>query len=117
MNAQQLEHFRAMLDSSREDVRRQLRESGADPDEGSLEGEGYDAGFADSAHSTAELGKTLILIERLRAQLRDIDHALKRMDEGGYGTCERCGNPIPEERLEALPYSTLCVTCKQRESA
>jgi RNA polymerase-binding transcription factor len=38
-----------------------------------------------------------------------------RIDAGSYGRCERCGQEIPEERLDAVPYATLCVTCKQLE--
>jgi DnaK suppressor protein len=46
---------------------------------------------------------------------REIDRALGRIDEGTYGTCERCGATIAEERLEAVPYATLCLACKQLE--
>ncbi|NJN17656.1 MAG: conjugal transfer protein TraR [Oscillochloris sp.] len=44
--------------------------------------------------------------------IAQIDVALERLDEGSYGTCERCGQPIGEERLEALPYATRCITCQ-----
>src|ERR671935_736380 len=47
--------------------------------------------------------------------LRAIDAALKRIDDGTYGTCERCGRPIEPERLEMLPYATLCIDDKRRE--
>ena len=46
---------------------------------------------------------------------REIEEALARIDDGTYGTCNRCGKPIPEERLEAVPYATLCVECKRLE--
>ena len=42
-----------------------------------------------------------------------IDAALARIDAGTYGTCERCGRPIGQERLEAIPYATLCIDCKR----
>ena len=41
--------------------------------------------------------------------LQEIDKALKRMEEGTYGLCEVCGKPIEEKRLEALPWTTLCI--------
>jgi RNA polymerase-binding protein DksA len=44
-----------------------------------------------------------------------IDTALKRVDDGTYGTCARCGKPIAEERLEARPWSTLCIDCQRAE--
>ena len=47
----------------------------------------------------------------LQAMLSDVDAALARMDEGTYGICERCGATIPDERLEARPWTTLCVSC------
>jgi DnaK suppressor protein len=43
--------------------------------------------------------------------LRSIDEALKRVDDGTYGTCAACGKPISEGRLEARPYATLCIEC------
>ncbi len=44
-----------------------------------------------------------------------IDAALKRIDAGTFGTCVTCGEPIGEERLEALPWTTQCIDCKRRE--
>jgi len=117
METTELNRFRGMLDELRTDLRNQLGELGANPDEDSLETGDFDFGFADSAQSTAERGKVLALIDRLRGQLRDVERALRKIEDGTYGLCERCGQPIGIERLEALPYSTLCVSCKQKESA
>ncbi|HYX88131.1 MAG TPA: TraR/DksA C4-type zinc finger protein [Gaiellaceae bacterium] len=47
--------------------------------------------------------------------LAAIDAALKRIDDGTFGTCRTCGKPIGDERLEALPYTTQCIDCKRRE--
>jgi RNA polymerase-binding protein DksA len=47
--------------------------------------------------------------------LHAIDAALTRIDAGTFGICTNCGQPIAEERLEALPYTTLCIDCKRRE--
>ena len=47
--------------------------------------------------------------------LAAIDEALKRIDEGTFGECARCGNPIAEARLEAMPYATKCIECKRLE--
>lgn len=46
--------------------------------------------------------------------LREIETALARMDDGTYGTCTVCGKAIPRERLDAVPYATLCVEDKRR---
>jgi RNA polymerase-binding protein DksA len=55
------------------------------------------------------LGKQEVKILRL------IDGALSRMQNGHYGQCMRCGEKIPKERLEAVPYATLCIKCKSSE--
>jgi RNA polymerase-binding transcription factor len=49
--------------------------------------------------------------QSLEVSLARIERALARLDEGTYGTCERCGRPIPEKRLEAMPESVHCVEC------
>ncbi len=54
----------------------------------------------------------LYLSAQARATVAEIDRALAKIDDGTYGVCERCGQPIPEARLEALPYAALCVACK-----
>jgi len=41
-----------------------------------------------------------------------IDRALDRLSDGTYGLCASCGNPIPEDRLEAVPYAALCMGCQ-----
>ena len=55
----------------------------------------------------------IAVVRALRSNLHDIDRALAKMDAGRYGTCERCGNPIAEERLEAIPWALLCIDCKK----
>ena len=48
---------------------------------------------------------------RAREAIEDIEHALDRLRDGTYGTCEACGAPLPFERLEAIPQARLCVAC------
>src|SRR5919199_1529147 len=49
--------------------------------------------------------------QSLEASLARIERALAKLDEGTYGICEACGQPIPEKRLEAMPESVTCVQC------
>lgn len=49
--------------------------------------------------------------DALTATLADVERALGALDEGTYGICDRCGATIPEERLEARPWTALCVAC------
>ncbi|MGH2726361.1 MAG: TraR/DksA family transcriptional regulator [Actinomycetota bacterium] len=118
MEAAELNHYREPLLDQKEALRKQLTEMGADPDqENTVDGLDFDFGFADSAQSTAERNKVLAVIERLRENLHDVDLALGKIDKGTYGVCERCGEPISPERLEAIPYARLCMKCKQKESS
>ena len=69
----------------------------------------YDQHQADMGTETFEREKDLSILEQVEAELADVEHALRRLDEGTYGTCEVCGKAIPEERLEALPATRLCL--------
>ena len=51
------------------------------------------------------------LEETVLTEITQIRSALKRMQEGTYGECVQCGEPIAEKRLEAIPHATLCITC------
>jgi RNA polymerase-binding transcription factor DksA len=52
-------------------------------------------------------------VRALRSNLLDVERAVSKMDAGTYGICERCGQPISRERLEALPWAVLGIDCKQ----
>lgn len=59
-----------------------------------------------------EREKLLAVIQTLEDKIGSIDDAMKALDQGHYGVCERCGAEIGAERLKALPGTTLCVKCK-----
>lgn len=67
--------------------------------------------------AASEINQNLIfkLRDRERQLLAKIDEALGRMDEGVFGTCEECEEPIEPKRLEARPVSTMCIACKERQ--
>lgn len=48
-----------------------------------------------------------------RRLLKEVVTALRKLDEGGFGECERCGEPIAEKRLEALPFARYCIDCQR----
>lgn len=60
-----------------------------------------------------EREKNAALIAVLERKVQDIDSALRSIEKGQYGICERCGNPIEAGRLEVKPDATLCVKCQQ----
>ncbi|HUR50123.1 MAG TPA: TraR/DksA C4-type zinc finger protein [Acidimicrobiales bacterium] len=64
---------------------------------------------ADIGTETFDRERDLSLLEQVEAELADIEHALERLEEGTYGTCEACGKPIGDERLEAVPAARFCL--------
>ena len=70
---------------------------------------GLDDESADAGTATFEREKDLSIENNVRDLLRKIEAALKRMDAGTYGLCERCGKPIEKARIKALPYAELCI--------
>ncbi|GAA2164079.1 hypothetical protein GCM10010403_47390 [Glycomyces rutgersensis] len=69
----------------------------------------------DSGSKTVEHEHEVAVADSLSERIRQVSHALERLDEGTYGFCERCGKPIPAARLAAFPSATLDVGCKQLE--
>ncbi len=66
----------------------------------------------DQAAAETDKNMTLQMKNRERNVLWQIDEAIKRLDEGTFGECERCGEMISEGRIEAFPSTTLCIDCK-----
>jgi len=86
-----------------------------DVEDGELSSAAGDQHIADHASEMVDREVDVSLEENAEQIVYEIDRAVARLDAGAYGRCERCGQEIPEERLEAVPYATLCVTCKQLE--
>lgn len=72
---------------------------------------------ADLGSETFERGKDIGLLDNARRLLEQIDEAIERIDRGQYGWCSRCGRRIPEERLHAIPWASLCIECKHKEES
>ena len=66
----------------------------------------------EEATETLELEKRLTMENRIRQELAIIEHTQEKIEQGTYGTCDNCGQPIDPERLEALPQANLCLKCK-----
>jgi len=91
---------RASLEAERAALTAQLTE---------MDGGDFDENFADSGQVAAEQGEVHALASSLRDQLDAVEQALIKLDEGTYGLCERCQQPIPAARLEAVPASRFCI--------
>jgi RNA polymerase-binding protein DksA len=66
---------------------------------------------ADSATKMSRQSNTLAMKRLWEAMLKEVEHALDCVENGTYGLCEHCGNPIAEERLKVLPSAALCIDC------
>ena len=108
-----LARLQTALQEQRENLRKEIADQGGDPDSDDAAID-VERGFADSAHSTAERARLLSVMKALRSNLRWVNRALTKMELATYGVCERCGNVIPLERLEALPWAILCVDCARK---
>jgi len=104
-----LSDLRASLEQERSDLRARLAEMGLS--DGEL---AFDQNFADSSQVTAERGEVEALAGNLRESLNDVEAAIVKLDNGTFGACEGCGNPIPPARLEAKPAARLCMECASR---
>lgn len=86
-----------------------------DTEDGELSSAAGDQHLADHASEMFDREVDESLEENAELIVREIDDALARIDAGTYGTCIRCGQAIPDERLAAVPYAVLCVACKRDE--
>jgi RNA polymerase-binding protein DksA len=75
----------------------------------------FDEEFADAGTATFERERDLSLSNNMKDLLEKIERALERIEDGTYGLCERCGNPIEKARMKALPYAHLCIKDAQAE--
>ncbi|HET9000411.1 MAG TPA: TraR/DksA C4-type zinc finger protein [bacterium] len=71
--------------------------------------------LVDVATETFEREKELALESTVQGMLEMVEEALQRVRDGTYGVCDGCGKPIDGNRLRAIPYARLCITCKERE--
>jgi RNA polymerase-binding transcription factor DksA len=105
----------ARLDSIRADI---VDDGNIDDDDAQEIGE--DAAGQHPADAASELEartQDIGLLEQVEGELRDVEQALERLDQGTYGQCEVCGRPIPDERLEAYPTARFDVEHEPRAPA
>jgi DnaK suppressor protein len=109
--AERNEEMKALLLKLKEETLKEINKTlktSSDLPGGEPSGDIYDQA---SSERDRELG--LLLSDREREKLRNIDDALLRIKEGEYGICEECGCEIPIGRLRAMPFAHCCVRCKE----
>jgi DnaK suppressor protein len=116
MNSRTMNALRKTLLERREELERDLTHMEGELRDLSVDQEDERGGvgnhFADDGSSLGEQERISTIGSNFREQIQMIDAAIERMDEGTYGICQRCGQPINEERLEALPFVAYCITCQ-----
>ena len=109
--------LRSRLESERKHLLEELEQlmASAQPTDERREGSPFGK-REEEATETSEFEKRLALEGRARGLLAEVEHALEKFEQGTYGLCDKCGQPIIPERLEALPQASLCLKCKEKES-
>jgi DnaK suppressor protein len=115
------EHFRQLLLDRRRAVIEAIEylhkenPGSLEEETGELVSGSADQHMADTATETVDREIDYTLEEHDGRLLQAIDEALARIEASTYGICVNCGAQIPPERLEAMPWATLCIDCKRKE--
>lgn len=104
--------LRKLLETERVTIEAQITQLDADFLDESWKARSDDD--AESGSATFERERMMSLAQNARALMSGIDRALSRMDDGTYGLCESCGDPIDINRLEALPAAVDCLDCRRK---
>lgn len=95
-------------------VKAEMEDAGVNERESTAELSSLDQHQADVGTELFDRERDLGILEAVEGELTEVERALQRIDDGTYGTCEACGKPIGDERLEAQPYARLCVEDQQQ---
>ncbi|MEC5125498.1 TraR/DksA family transcriptional regulator [Verrucomicrobiales bacterium BCK34] len=110
MTEAQLDDFRSILESQRDEVQKNLKAHEATLNTPS---DNRDFVGGDKAQELENNETNTALVKSEENLLQKIHHALERIEAGTYGTCEGCNGPIPLPRLEAKPSVSLCISCQE----
>jgi DnaK suppressor protein len=104
------------LSKRRDEILRELKVDAVQVSENDYDAKFVDYGDKDdeNAAEVATFEKNLSLEKTLEVSLYNVNKALKKIEEGNYGLCEKCQGPILPERLKAFPSATSCMDCKKR---
>jgi DnaK suppressor protein len=101
--------LRDVLVAKRSEIAAELAELSAPADDAG--GISFGKRVGDGTSIAVERITQVAAHDRLQAMLADVDRSLAKLDQGTYGTCDRCGAAIAPERLEARPWAQLCMSC------
>lgn len=108
----ELVEYRESLLQKRREI---LSQGGAKPLQTSIDYSTRQGDLADQADGTNEVHIQLKVKQTDAKILQAIEEALRRMDQGTYGVCRDCGEEIAAARLNAIPWTRVCITCKEKQ--
>ena len=112
-----LKQLHSRLESEQKRLLKDLEQLKADAQPTETRREGSPFGKREEeATESFEFEKRLALEKQIRDRLAEVEHALHKFEEGTYGSCDSCGQPIAPDRLEALPQASLCLDCKAKNA-
>jgi len=119
MDRKEMEHFKEIILEKRKKLLEELesiRDNAThEVSEGSSDST-YAYHMADVGTDAQEREKAFLWLARENKYLAHLNAALERIEEGDYGDCVSCGEPIAKARLEEVPHTTHCVACKNKEN-
>ena len=117
MSKDQMKHFRQLLITERAKLAAEIKniahDASTSPREASGDLSAYTVHMADMAADTYERELSMNIVSSEQEILYQIDDALKRLDDGSFGVCQQCSQPIAMSRLKAVPYASLCIECQR----
>jgi len=117
LTKEQLKQFRQLLITERAKCAAEIRSIAEDASKSPREASGdlsaYTVHMADMSADTYERELSMSIVSSEQEILYQIDDALKRLDDGSYGVCQQCNQPIVMSRLRAVPYASLCINCQR----
>jgi RNA polymerase-binding protein DksA len=118
MNKKEKEYFKKLILKQKEQILEEIKRISDDTlrksqKDASGDISGYTFHMADVATDTYDREFSLGIATNEHKIIYELNEALKKLEEGTYGICEECNNPIPKTRLKAIPYARLCIKCQQ----
>ena len=118
MRARDLAKFRERLQEERDRIVKSIKRHQEVLDyRDNVDGMAHSNHMADQGTDEFRQEQQIGLMQSENRYLYRIEDALQRIEDGSYGTCELCEGPISVERLEALPYTRMCIECAEKEDA
>ena len=117
LTKEQVKQFRQLLITERaklaDEIKSIAHDASTSPRDASGDLSAYTIHMADMASDTYERELSMNIVTSEQELLYQIDDALKRLDDGTFGLCQQCNQPITMSRLKAVPYASMCIACQR----